>query len=70
MATTRLQLVMARVLLASGFVLLAACATRTAGVEQRMIVPAGTARLRISITLNIGEADIAALAETIGRLRR
>ena len=44
MATTRLQLVMARVLLASGFVLLAACATRTAGVEQRMIVPAGTAR--------------------------
>jgi len=31
-------------LLASGLVLLAACATRTAGVQQRMIVPAGTAR--------------------------
>lgn len=32
-------------------------------------VPAGTARLRLSITLNIGEAEIEALADAIGEAR-
>ncbi|HVJ03438.1 MAG TPA: 8-amino-7-oxononanoate synthase [Sphingomonas sp.] len=31
-------------------------------------VPAGTSRLRISLTLNVDEADVAALAEAIGSL--
>lgn len=51
-----------------------AAGMQAAGFDVRGIrpptVPAGTARLRISITLNVGEAQIAALAETIGRLRR
>ena len=45
-----------------------------AGFDVRGIrpptVPAGTARLRISLTLNVGEADIAALANTILALPR
>ena len=51
-----------------------AAGVQEAGFDVRGIrpptVPAGTARLRISITLNVGEAEIAALAETIGRLRQ
>jgi len=50
-----------------------AAAVQAAGFDVRGIrpptVPAGTARLRISITLNIAEADIAALAETIRACR-
>lgn len=51
-----------------------AAGVQEAGFDVRGIrpptVPAGTARLRISITLNVGEAEIAALAEAIGRLRQ
>lgn len=50
-----------------------AAGVQAAGFDVRGIrpptVPAGTARLRISITLNTDEADITALAETIERLR-
>ncbi len=46
-----------------------AAALQAAGFDVRGIrpptVPAGTARLRISITLNIGETDIRALAEAL-----
>jgi len=31
-------------------------------------VPTGTSRLRISLTLNVTDADVAALAEAIGGL--
>jgi 8-amino-7-oxononanoate synthase len=51
-----------------------ASALQEAGFDVRGIrpptVPAGTARLRISLTLNVSEADIAALADTIRALRR
>lgn len=47
---------------------------QTAGFDVRGIrpptVPPRTARLRISLTLNIAEADIAALADAIAGLRR
>lgn len=50
-----------------------AAGVQAAGFDVRGIrpptVPAGTARLRISITLNVDEAGIAALADTIERLR-
>ena len=50
-----------------------AAAVQAAGFDVRGIrpptVPAGTARLRISITLNVAEADIAALADTIRTCR-
>jgi len=50
-----------------------AAGVQAAGFDVRGIrpptVPAGSARLRISITLNVDEAQIAALAEAIGRLR-
>ncbi|MFW2851118.1 8-amino-7-oxononanoate synthase [Sphingomonas sp. TX0543] len=50
-----------------------AAGLQKAGFDVRGIrpptVPAGTARLRISITLNVGEEDIVALAERIGSLR-
>jgi 8-amino-7-oxononanoate synthase len=46
-----------------------AAAVQAAGYDVRGIrpptVPAGTARLRISLTLNVGEADIAGLAEVL-----
>lgn len=51
-----------------------AAALQPAGFDVRGIrpptVPAGTARLRISLTLNVTEADIAALADTIVALPR
>ncbi|MDB5708373.1 MAG: 8-amino-7-oxononanoate synthase [Sphingomonas bacterium] len=51
-----------------------ASALQTAGFDVRGIrpptVPAGTARLRISLTLNVNEADITALADTIMALPR
>jgi 8-amino-7-oxononanoate synthase len=51
-----------------------ASALQEAGFDVRGIrpptVPAGTARLRISLTLNVGEADITALADTIMALPR
>ncbi len=50
-----------------------AAAVQAAGFDVRGIrpptVPAGTARLRISLTLNVTQADIAGLADTIGALR-
>lgn len=50
-----------------------AAAVQAAGFDVRGIrpptVPAGTARLRISITLNVAEADIVALADTIRTCR-
>lgn len=46
-----------------------AAALQAAGFDIRGIrpptVPPGTARLRVSLTLNVGEAEIAALAETL-----
>lgn len=51
-----------------------AAALQAAGFDVRGIrpptVPTGTARLRISLTLNVTEADIAALADTILALER
>jgi len=51
-----------------------ASALQDAGFDVRGIrpptVPAGTARLRISLTLNVDEADITALADTIMALPR
>ncbi|OJU17589.1 MULTISPECIES: 8-amino-7-oxononanoate synthase [unclassified Sphingomonas] len=50
-----------------------AAGVQAAGFDVRGIrpptVPAGTARLRISITLNVAEADIVALADTIRTCR-
>ncbi len=50
-----------------------AAALQAAGFDIRGIrpptVPPGTARLRVSLTLNVGEAEIAALAETLLELR-
>ncbi len=50
----------------------AAAALQRAGFDVRGIrpptVPAGTARLRISLTLNVDPADVAALAEALGEL--
>jgi 7-keto-8-aminopelargonate synthetase and related enzymes len=50
----------------------AAAALQEAGFDVRGIrpptVPAGTSRLRISLTLNVGRADIAALGETLRRV--
>ncbi|MCW6534128.1 8-amino-7-oxononanoate synthase [Sphingomonas lycopersici] len=50
-----------------------AAAVQAAGFDVRGIrpptVPAGTARLRISITLNVAEVDIVALADTIRTCR-
>jgi 8-amino-7-oxononanoate synthase len=50
----------------------AAAAIQAAGFDVRGIrpptVPAGTSRLRVSITLNVTPADIEALAETLGGL--
>ncbi len=50
-----------------------AAALQHAGFDVRGIrpptVPKGTSRLRISVTLNIGGRDIAALAETLGKVR-
>jgi 8-amino-7-oxononanoate synthase len=49
-----------------------AAALQEAGFDVRGIrpptVPAGTSRLRISITLNVGPADVEALAGELGRL--
>lgn len=50
----------------------AAAALQQAGFDVRGIrpptVPPGTSRLRISLTLNVGRADIAALGETLRRV--
>lgn len=50
-----------------------AAALQAAGFDIRGIrpptVPPGTARLRVSLTLNVGEAEIAVLAETLLELR-
>ncbi|MFA6122568.1 8-amino-7-oxononanoate synthase [Sphingomonas sp.] len=50
-----------------------AAALQAAGFDIRGIrpptVPPGTARLRVSLTLNVGEAEIAALAEMLLELR-
>ncbi|MDR6847566.1 8-amino-7-oxononanoate synthase [Sphingomonas sp. BE270] len=50
-----------------------AAALQAAGFDIRGIrpptVPPGTARLRVSLTLNVSEAEIAALAETLSELR-
>ncbi len=55
-----------------GRVMALAQAVQAAGFDLRGIrpptVPAGTARLRISLTLNIAEADIDALADSLERL--
>jgi 8-amino-7-oxononanoate synthase len=49
-----------------------AAALQARGFDVRGIrpptVPAGTSRLRISLTLNVSEADIAALADALGEL--
>jgi 8-amino-7-oxononanoate synthase len=49
-----------------------AAALQARGFDVRGIrpptVPAGTSRLRISLTLNVGEEDVAALAQAIGEL--
>jgi 8-amino-7-oxononanoate synthase len=50
-----------------------AAAVQAAGYDVRGIrpptVPAGTARLRISLTLNAGEAEIAGLAAALREAR-
>ncbi|NWO96131.1 8-amino-7-oxononanoate synthase, partial [Escherichia coli] len=49
-----------------------AAALQRLGFDVRGIrpptVPAGTSRLRVSLTLNIGEDDVAALAGALGSL--
>jgi 8-amino-7-oxononanoate synthase len=51
-----------------------AAALQAAGLDVRGIrpptVPAGTARLRISLTLNIDTADIERLADTLEEVLR